>query len=76
MPQDLSASLSALKLLVPPCAQEIVFARTATIAHLVPRVPPRDSYVAALVAAGARSLSREHAGLPPVVTDLCPEEEQ
>lgn len=31
MPQDLSASLSALKLLVPPCAQEIVFAQTATI---------------------------------------------
>lgn len=48
---------------------------TSAIAHLVPRVPPRDSYVAALVAAGARSLSREHAGLPPVVTDLCPEEE-
>jgi len=30
MSQDLSASLNALKLLVPPCAQEIVFVQTST----------------------------------------------
>jgi len=29
MPQDIGASLNALKLLVPPCAQEIVFLQTA-----------------------------------------------
>jgi len=60
-----------------PLALRVDNARvTSALAHLVPRVPPRAWYAGALVAAGARSLAREHAGLPPVVTDLfCPEEE-